>query len=148
MEHNAELLSLFLTLPTIIMACVVIYLWGPKTAFILKGKRPIKDCDWFIIGVTVGFIGQFADNLYWAIPWSLSYIGSEYTDLFMFNGVWFNIPSRQICGIIAAYCHIKSYLMYCSSSDTNEARNITILNTGSFVLGGVYIAILMYLRHI
>lgn len=146
MTSFAELLSLFLTVPTIVLAAVVIYLWGPKALSIARIGHPVRSADWFIIGVTIGFVGQFFDNLYWAIPWSLSYIESQHTDLFMFNGVWFNIPSRQLCGIIAAYCHIKSYILHVSCT-LKEKKNICILNASSFAFGLLYILILFYLKN-
>jgi hypothetical protein len=106
-QQIAELLSLGMTIPTVALAITVVVLWGP--AAIQSLRQPEKTGqDWFVIGVTSGFIGAALDNVYWALPWTLSYLGHHETDGYMQAGVYFNIVSRQGLGVIAAACHIKA----------------------------------------
>ena len=157
MQHTAEFISLLLSFPTIILAIAVVYLWGPEAVRSLKSKEK-KSPDFFIIGVAIGFLGQMLDNFYWTIPWSLSFIDSSETDSFMSSGVLFNIFSRQACGIIAAYCHIKSYLLYRDEQRNKRAKeaglncnsnlenSLKYLNYFSFILGFVYVIVLYCIR--
>ena len=157
MQHAAEFISLLLSFPTIILAIAVVYLWGPKAIHSLRVSDK-KTADYFIMGVAIGFLGQTLDNAYWLIPWSLSFINSDTTDVFMYNGVGFNIFSRQMCGITSAYCHIKSYLLYRDEQKKKRAEEVGLiyssnlekylrwLNHSSFMFGFVYVLYLYYLR--
>ena len=144
-QHVAELISMFLTFPTIILAGVVVFLWGPKAlvSFHIKDKDA---SDWFIMGVAIGFVGQVLDNLYWAIPWSLSYVASPLFEDFTNAGVYFNIFSRQSCGVVAAYCHIKSYISHQEASgNVNDlTKKATIF---SVLLGILYTFLLILCRN-
>jgi hypothetical protein len=117
----AEMLSLTMTIPTVVLAIAVVYLWFPAARAALKADR--KDArQWFILGVVFGFIGSAIDNVYWFMPWSASFMGEsdlfrQLTDI----GVFFNIILRQGFGIAAAYCHIKA-------SEMSSIQNIKFVN--------------------
>ena len=104
----AEMISLIMTIPTVLLAISVVYLWLPAARAALKADS--RDAhQWFILGVVGGFLGSAIDNLYWFMPWTASFMGesaifSQLTD----SGVYFNVFFRQGLGIFAAYCHIKA----------------------------------------
>ena len=110
-QKLAELISLGLTVPTILLSIWVVRLyWRPSLEAVRAERR--TSVEWFAIGITIGFLGSSLDNLYWAIPWTASYLGYTGTNDLVEAGVFFNIPFRQLCGSIAAYCHIRSVLEY------------------------------------
>lgn len=106
--HRAvTLASLALTPATIIAAAVVVFLWwgSAKRAFWISHKSEVQ---WFVLGVTIGFIGSMVDNIYWGLAWAADYTGHESRDALFRYGVYSNTPFRQICTIGAAVCHIKA----------------------------------------
>lgn len=113
--------------------------WAPSCRRILT-ERKIDATGWFIIGVAIGFMGGAMDNLWWGLAWSQAYL-SDSTEVWLFvNGVFSNIPFRQIAGIAAAYCHIRSKLAY--SSDGSPVDQVGRLNTRLLFwmcLGCVYV---------
>ena len=134
----AEMLSLTMTIPTVVLAIAVVYLWFPAARAALRADS--KDAQqWFILGVVFGFIGSAVDNLYWFLPWSASYIGE--TEIFhkLTNaGVYFNIFMRQGLGIAAAYCHIKA-------SEMSSIQNIKFVNrliVCSYLVGLGYVLLM------
>lgn len=138
----AELISLGLTVPTLVLSAHVVLLWRrPAVSAVKKFNRTAT--DWFVMGVAVGFAGSFADNLYWTFPWTASFLEHPCTDELMSKGVYFNIFSRQLAGIFSAYCHIRSYFEY------RDSENVSSLNrslTLSALLGCVAVIVLMALK--
>ena len=110
-DRVAEIISLTLTPPTVILGFGVLFKWFKPVVTSLKSKT-LKAYDFFLLGVFVSFVGSIVDNLYWSIPWSSSFIGTEYTDYLMSIGVYFNIIFRQCSGILAAYFHLKAADLY------------------------------------
>lgn len=102
-----ELCSLSLTIPTLMSGSVVLKAWGPP-AWIAIRSGQLSAQGWFVVGVASGFLGSVLDNLYWAIPWTASFLDWESTDSLMSAGVYFNVVSRQMMGTFAAYCHLKA----------------------------------------
>lgn len=131
----AEMLSLTMTIPTVVLAIAVVYLWFPAARAALRSDR--KDArQWFILGVVFGFIGSAIDNVYWFMPWSASFMGEsdlfrQLTDI----GVFFNIIFRQGFGIAAAYCHIKASEM----SSVPQLRFVNKLIVCSYIVGMFYV---------
>ena len=117
----AEMISLIMTIPTVLLAISVVYLWLPAARAALKADS--RDAhQWFILGVVGGFLGSAIDNLYWFMPWTASFMGesaifSQLTD----SGVYFNVFFRQGLGIFAAYCHIKA-------AEMSSLKNVQIIN--------------------
>ena len=107
----SELISNGLAMPMILLSLAVVILWFEPAKRNLKKFKGSPE-QWFIIGVFFGFLGSFFDNIYWTIAWSLHYLEAETAANWMKSGVFSNIPFRQLLGIFAAYCHIKSALKY------------------------------------
>ena len=124
----AELLSLALTFPTILLAVGVVYMWGPAAKEAIKAGNFTAD-GWFIVGVVTAFIGSTFDNLWWFIPWTSSFLGLEFTNELMHAGVFFNVILRQAAGIFAAYCHLRAAALA-------SARGSRIMN---YLICGAYI---------
>jgi len=134
MNHWAELLSNGLAIPMILLSVTVCILWYRSAIAAIVKKEKFNAQDWFIVGVFVGFTCATIDNAYWLLPWSLSFLGSELTPMFMSDGIFSNIFFRQGLGIFAGYCHVRSALMYRSKDDLCANR---ILFVGA-ILGVIY----------
>jgi hypothetical protein len=138
LHRVAEMLSLSMTIPTVILAIAVVYLWFPAARAALRSDR--KDArQWFVLGVVFGFIGSAIDNIYWFMPWSASYMGEsdlfrQLTDI----GVFFNIIFRQGFGIAAAYCHIKASEM----SSVPQLRFANKIIVCSYIVGMFYVVLM------
>jgi hypothetical protein len=129
MQHIAELISLGMTFPTVILAVAVVYTWLPSAREAIRNNNATAQ-DWFIVGVVFGFTGSILDNMYWFLPWTASYLGHESFQPLTSTGVFFNIFFRQGIGIIAAYCHLKAAEL--SSSQKIKAIN-TLLFASSLI---------------
>ena len=130
----AEFISLILTIPTVVFGAMVVALWG-KTAFRLKiGRTKLNSTQWFVLGVTVGFLGSVIDNIYWGIAWGAEFLGHDSASFWFSNGVYSNIPFRQIAGTIAAYCHIKSAVTYRRTSEYKKPSPIKFATMTSLCL--------------
>ncbi len=134
----AEMISLIMTIPTVLLAVSVVYLWLPAARAALKADS--RDAhQWFILGVVGGFIGSAVDNLYWFMPWTASFMGeaaifAKLTD----SGVYFNVFFRQGLGIFAAYCHIKAAEM----SSIKQVQIINRLMVASYFIGISYVLLI------
>lgn len=107
-----ELLSLSLTIPTVILAALVVGLFSPRVIDHLFDDRPMISTDWLILGIVIGFTGSFFDNLYWGLAWSASYLEAPAKDSLFRSGVYPNIPFRQLTGVLAGYCHLRGILSH------------------------------------
>lgn len=104
----AELISLGLTVPLVVLALNVVRIYGVnalKTAVAISKKRSISSVEWLVLGIVVSFIGAIFDNLYWGAAWTAEYLDLEAKRALFSFGVYANIPFRQIAGMLAAYCH-------------------------------------------
>ena len=111
-QEIAELISLFLTTPTIVLGIVVLLMWGPSATQSIANRSKLDGTQWFILGVTIRFLGQVLDNAYWGLAWADAFITGDHESTLFKYGVYPNIFSRQLCGTLAAYCHIKSALLH------------------------------------
>lgn len=138
----AELTSLGLTPQTIISAAAVVVMWLPAAIRAFNthpGQR--NDRQWFLIGVSFGFVGQLLDNGYWSLPWSASFIDHPaQTELFA-NGVYFNIVFRQSIGIYAAYCHLKA-----AEISGGGRRFVNKLFMWANVIAALYLLLLLWMK--
>lgn len=109
-QHYAEMVSLALTFPTIALSIAVVVAWLPGTTrgWTSANTNPERAQAWFMTGVCMAFVGSILDNTYWAVPWSMSFIGHPAEDSWMSHGVYFNIWFRQAAGTFAAYCHLRA----------------------------------------
>lgn len=110
MNEAAELLSLFLTIPTIIYALAVAYLYG-RSAWGNLSSLSMGAREWMILGVVVSFVTDSVDNSWWGIAWTFFHADDPRADWWFDNGVFCNVPFRQGGGIVAAWCHIKAVRM-------------------------------------
>ena len=136
-QHIAEMLSLAMTIPTVVLAIAVVYLWLPAAR--VAAKEDNRDAhQWFILGVVGGFLGAALDNAYWFIPWSASFIGeAQLFQTLTEAGVYFNVVFRQGLGIFAAYCHIRAAEM----STVPKVKLINRLIVVSYLIGIAYVAV-------
>lgn len=102
----AELVSLAWTPPTVILAFAVVVMWLIPTVRAVRAGLATGH-DWLILGVTLGFIGDAADNIYWAIPWTGEFLDRSWSIPWFHQGVYPNIVFRQGVGMVAAYCHLR-----------------------------------------
>jgi len=137
-HYLAEMLSLVMTIPTVILAFAVIYLWMPAACVAAKDKDRSAN-QWFILGVVGGFIGAAMDNLYWFLPWSASFVGeSEAFENLTLIGVYFNVIFRQGLGIFSAWCHIKA-------AEMSSVKGIIFVNkliVSSYLIGILYVTLI------
>lgn len=145
LQKTAELISNGLALPIILLSLAVIFLWFKPACHSIKNFLGTPE-QWFILGVFCGFLGEFADNIYWTISWSLQYLEWQAASLFMERGVFYNIPFRQILGITAAYCHVRSALEY--RKEQSKVQVINYLLLFSIVLGFIYSIALVLAKNI
>lgn len=138
MQHIAELISLGMTFPTIVLAAAVIYTWMPSARLAIKSNSTCAQ-DWFIVGVVAGFTGSLFDNLYWFLPWTAAFLGHESFTTLVEYGVFFNIVFRQGLGICAAYCHLKAAEL----SNSANIRYVNILLVASNLIGLGYALMLI-----
>lgn len=140
-HHAAELASLVLTAPTLILAFAVLWIWGPAAkAAVRQGMTSSQ--DWFLIGVCLGFVGSFIDNLFWAFPWTASFLGLDSQGTLFEMGVYFNIPFRQGLGILAAFCHLKA-------AETSFDGEFIFLNRAlaiCYLVAGIVLVTLLVLK--
>ena len=135
LQKAAELISLGMTFPTVILAIAVVIVWGPAAIRSLRRKEK-QPKDWFILGVFTGFIGGVLDNIYWAIPWTASFIDHPLTSTLINIGVYFNIISRQGFGITAAFCHLMA-------APNSKLKSLNYLLAAAHIIGVTYSTLLV-----
>jgi hypothetical protein len=138
LQDIAELISLGLTFPTVVLAFTVIYMWLPSARKAWQNTNKTGQ-DWFVMGVAIGFVGAALDNIYWFMPWTAAFIGDPSFQTLTNAGVFFNIFFRQGMGIAAAYCHIKA-------AELSSARSLKVVNTlliSSYLSGFGYAVVLI-----
>ena len=141
---NGESISLSLGIPVLVFCLLVVIEWR-KSFFDIIKKYPncwTAAC-WFTVGVTIGFSGEFLDNLFWHIAWTLSYIDSPYKDPVFNMGVLPNIPFRQLCSLLAAYCHVRSAIVFFDvEQNSRRISKLNLMMVYSVLAGVVYTAAL------
>ena len=143
-QKIAELVSLFLTVPTVILAATVVFVWH-KSAIRSLMHKPRTGTDWLIMGVAISFIGSLVDNLFWGIVWTAAFLESDKT-IDLFNvGVFFNIFFRQLAGICAGFCHIKSATT--SAPLSKLTRVISLVSIGNIFMGVLFTVCLLYIKY-
>ena len=138
---TAELVSMALTVPTIVMSVYVVIQWRDGAGEAIRKRRDKRSvAEWFMLGVAVGFAGAALDNLYWGVAWSANYLELESANAIFLCGVYANIPFRQIAGLYAAYCHIRSAFAFTECEKLKELKVVTIV---SLAIGMCYAAALV-----
>ena len=137
-QNIAELVSLGLTFPTVVLAFAVIYMWLPSARDAWR-KTDKTGQDWFVMGVAIGFVGAALDNIYWFMPWTAAYLGDPAFQTLTNAGVFFNIFFRQGLGIAAAYCHMRA----AEEASTQSLKIVNALLISSNLLGFGYVMLLI-----
>jgi hypothetical protein len=137
-----DVISGGLTVLTILMGVLVLVHWIKPAATALKSRRKISSEQWLIIGVVVAFTGQTLDNSYWLVTWTANYFDSEsiLTHWLFDNGMVANLPFRQACGIVAAYCHVYAAVMI-DEIKTQKFKTLVLISSIAgviFSLGMVF----------
>jgi len=104
---SANLLSLGMVFPAVMMGIIVLYMWYPSAIESFRKYNRDAD-DWFILGVFAGFIGAIIYSVYWFVYWIATYMDLSIAAALSQNGIIVNICARQVLGILAAYCFIKA----------------------------------------
>lgn len=109
----AAFTSLALTPATVLLSTEVVLVWSKAARqslrLLRRSPRSMKETDWFVLGVTIAFIGSIVDNMWWGIAWGTKYgVGSASgLDNWWFrHGTFCNILFRQSTTIIAAAFHL------------------------------------------
>lgn len=139
-HKSAELASLGLSIVTIILSGAVAILWAKAVYQIVKNDKQLDAMDWFIIGVFISFSKDLLDNAYWTIPWTLHFLEDPKSSFYFLNGVFSNIPIRQILGSFSAYCHIRAHYQF---KNDNERRHDRILKLA--ITAGIVYSIIIVL---
>ena len=109
----SELVSMGLTVPVLVAAAVVFYMYGRASAQAIREKKCYTGPEWLALGIAIGFVGSFLDNLYWAIPWTLMALDmKDSAEWWMYHGAFPNIFFRQVATLSSAYCHIRAAWFY------------------------------------
>ena len=153
-----ELVSMILTWPTVILSFSVVMIWVPvawrgvrqlgwrSLTRLKKDNREAAASVFLAVGITVGFLGGLLDNSYWSIPWSLSSVGHPHEMAWNQFGPLPNIFTRQLCGMIAAYCHIRAAMLSVDLTHRQSRVRISALHAlvaGGLALGVAYAIALM-----
>lgn len=140
------LFSLWLTPMTIIACGFVVYKFyeGFKKSIKIEQKT---DLQWFIIGIVIGFVGDFSDNLYWGLAWTADYLQLASRDALFDSGVYSNSIFRQGCGFVSALCHLSGISDVIKKESKEEKLPLVkkILISGS-ILGTVLVALLLLIK--
>lgn len=149
MNAVAEIISLWLTIPFVYLALYVMRDWFPHFKDWLKRHK--TSLAWFGAGVFISFFGQVGDNSYWFGAWATHYLEVAASKVLFKNGVFANIPFRQICGWLSAYLHIRGlYAMIEELGGGSLGHKINRLHlhiAASFVLSSVMVGALVYFKH-
>ena len=131
--------SLLLTPMTLLIGYMVISHWG-KASYQGMVSADTGARDWLILGIVIGFIGGFADNLYWGIAWHLEYIKHPAAAWWFQHGSVSNVFTRQGAGILSGLCHVVSSYMLAKSHATPKVLAIMAFCLTS---GMIYAVILL-----
>lgn len=144
----AEAISLCWTAPVLVFSALVVLVFlreGVKTVWNI---RQATREQLLVLGVMIGFASKFLDNLYWAVPWSLDFVGDPRQDIWHMSGVFSNIFTRQVLGHIAAMCHLVAAWLpprgqpLAKKHRGQAALQLFSFNILSFTLGAFFVWIL------
>ncbi len=143
----AEQASLLLTVPTIVF-CVWVVWELYRLAWQAIAAENRNAIQWFIIGVTISFLGDAFDNLYWGVAWAAHYLDVPISEALFANGVFSNIPFRQTAGILAGYCHIRG--IFCHGNGLalrDEEKKLNRVLKWSFIVGAGCVTVLWFVKN-
>lgn len=128
--HTIELLTLGLTIPGVMLSILVLHHWYKNAiqAFFTKNR---DSADWMLIGVFVAFLGAVPDNIWWGVYWTLQSMSDPNAPWWQANGIFVNIPFRQIALLVAGYCHLRAAYIAMSRS----VLSLNIITMIAFFVG-------------
>lgn len=139
MKQAADILTVALSLPAVLMCLMVIRHWMPQARRAVRQRRDAA--DWLILGVTISFAGVAANMTWWAVYW-LSRVWDHASQAWLLDtGSIVNLFSRQGAVIAAAYCHLKAYQTF--RATPGVIRPETLLLLGLAASGIAFTAILI-----
>lgn len=141
-QSAAEMASLFLTVPTVVLSAHVVCMWWKDAVEAFRSDHKTAN-HWFIMGVAIGFIGGVFDNIYWGVAWSLEFINSSYAPWWFRHGSIPNVFFRQLAGTIAAYCHVRAAYTF---GNDKPVRDFNLWLKVQVMAGVLFIVFLMMLR--
>lgn len=129
-----ELLSLAMSFPAAILCLFVVKHWFPEASRVIR--NPIEAADWLVLGVTFSFIGIFLNLMYWTTWWGVEFfLGHDHwfsVKLTTWGALW-NLLTRQILILAAAWCHLHAYYLF-SKKETTHPSKLLHLSVGVAIL--------------
>lgn len=116
----AEMLSLALTVAGLIWAAEVMRFWGPEARRAAFAKHRTAS-QWLILGIVVSFAGSVVDNVYWGIAWFSNFLQLEAAKAWFHNGVYSNVPFRQIPLLAASALHAYGAVVH-TENETHKGK--------------------------
>ena len=147
---NAVSLALTPTTIYICMLCVSMFRFAAVRALFSKYRKSVQ---WFSLGVAISFLGSTMDNIYWGAAWSAGFARWPIREFLFDNGVFSNVPFRQLGDSLGGYCHLICGIHWLETFEVedeakfkSEVRNLHRKIFLSMVFGVFYVALLYYLR--
>lgn len=142
--ENSEFVSLVLTIPAVLFAFLVLFLWGKEAWKSFRTPKKEKtSIQWLILGIFLGFAGYILDSIYWFHVWTMIHLDMPLWKIPQMLGAVSNIFFRQTLGMVSAYCHIQSYIKTSPNHKFMENYTWGI----SIILGFSYAVLLYYIRN-
>lgn len=141
MKQLADILTVALSLPAIIMCLAVIRHWLPQARRALRERRDAA--DWLILGVTVSFAGVTVNMAWWAAYW-LTRVKNLYVQDFLLEwGSIVNLFTRQGAVLAASYLHLKAYQEFRAHPGGIRPETLLLLGLAASALAFTVISILV-----
>ena len=148
MNEFAELVSIWLTIPFLYLSAFVLSHWKPYIVSFFKAHR--TSMTWLGTGIFIGIVGQWFDNAWWGTAWGTRFLGHPATVWLFDNGVFSNIPFRQLAGLTSVYCHARAIYEMMNELEAESGlyeskrfhRHIAI----AFSISTVAVAILYFIK--
>ena len=163
MRDPGHVISLVLTWVLIVLTLDLFHKWGYRSYQAARTPNYKRQAaQWLMLGIIISYTGGFFDNDYWGLAWSADYSNWKSRDWLFEWGAVFNIPFRQIAGVIGLYCHLMGYYMVHWQDrpleertedelrhDFKVARKILLMRMSiGFLLGIIYIIALNTLWYV
>lgn len=139
-KEFAEIISIFLTFPSIFLILLVLIVWSKGALISIRNKTKTAP-EWLILGICFSFLGAFISTSYWGFLISVDYFyqNEPFTKEMLSYSIYVDMFSRQILGIIAAYCHLRSFF---ETSKSFKSIMSTRFWVSSSFIASVYIYVL------
>jgi len=144
-ELGLKSLSIAASVPAIFLSFHVVRHWAPEAKRAFVERRDAA--DWLVLGVTSSFLGIMLNMLYWTVWWLAHFgEGMELQSWMVENGSYFNLATRQLLVIVAAWCHLKAYHIHARGQSRDPGTYLWPLSLVTLtaqlavmVLGGMHV---------